>query len=55
VLIIELGDPHARHVTSSTVVTVSSEDDRKLIIDGHVTSAKAYDRQSWLWPGQHTG
>jgi hypothetical protein len=26
-----------------------------LIIDGHVTSAKAYDRQSWLWPGQHTG
>ena len=54
-LIIELRDPHARQVASSMIVTVPSEDDRKLIIDGHVTSAEAYDHQSRLWPGQHTG
>jgi hypothetical protein len=51
VLIIELRDPHARQVASSTVLTVPSEDDRKLIINGHITSAEAHDQQSWLWPG----
>ena len=55
VLIVELRDPYTRGVASSTVVTVPSEDDRKLIIDGYVASTEAHDHQGRLWPGQHTG
>jgi Resolvase, N terminal domain len=54
-LIIKLRDPHTRRVASSTVLTVPSEDDRKLIIDGHVASTKAHDYKGRLWPGQHAG
>ena len=55
VLIVELRDPHTRRVASSTVVTVPSEDNRKFIIKGHITSTEAHDHQGRLWPGQHTG
>jgi hypothetical protein len=44
VLIVELRDPHARRGASSTVVTVPSEDDGKLIIEGHITSTEAHDQ-----------
>lgn len=55
VLIVELCDLRPRHVDSSTVVTVSSKDDGKLIIDGCVTSTEAHDHKSWFRPRQHTG
>ena len=54
-LIIELRNSHTRRVASATAVTVPSEDDGKLIIEGHVTSTEAYDHKGRLGPGQHTG
>jgi hypothetical protein len=54
-LIIELCDSYTRGVTASTVVTVSSENNRKLIIERGVPATEAHDHKLRLWPGQHTG
>jgi hypothetical protein len=54
-LIIKLCDPHTRHIASSTVVTVPSEYNGKLIIKRYVTSTETHDHKVRLWPGQHGG
>ena len=43
VLIIELCDLHTRRVAASTVVTVPSQNNRKLIIERGVTATEAHD------------
>ena len=43
VLIIEFCDLHTKRVAASTVVTVPSQNDRKLIIERGVTATEAYD------------
>jgi hypothetical protein len=52
VLIVELRDPNTQRGASSTVATVPSKDDWKLIIEWRVTSTEAPDRKGRLWsPG----